>query len=74
VRDAISAARRHIPAVALVTAKFSPQGDFVSRSAGMPDIPRVILPHPVAGTGEKAMKIVADDIAGEVLWALGAAG
>ena len=46
----------------------------MARSAGMPDIPRVILPHPVAGTGEKAMKMVADDIADEVLQALGAAG
>ncbi len=74
MRDAIAAARRHIPAVALVTTKFSPQGDFVARSAGMPDIPRVTLPHPVAGTGDKAMKMVADDIADEVLKALGATG
>ena len=74
MRDAIAAARSSTPAVALVTTKFSPQGDFVARSAGMPDIPRVILPHPVAGTGEKAMKMVADDIADEVLRALGAAG
>lgn len=74
MRDAIAAARRSTPAVALVTTKFSPQGDFVARSAGMPDIPRVILPHPVAGTGEKAIKMVADDIADEVLRALGAAG
>ncbi len=74
MRDAIAAARRETPAVALVTTKFSSQGDFVARSAGMPDIPRVILPHPVAGTGEKAMKMVADDIVDEVLQALGAAG
>ena len=74
MRDAIAAARNNTPAVALVTTKFFPQGDFVARSAGMPDVPRVILPHPVAGTGEKAMKMVADDIADEVLRALGAAG
>ena len=74
MRDAIKAARRDTPAVALVTTKFSPQGDFVSRSAGMPEIPRVILPHPVAGTGEKAIMMVADDIVDVVLQALGAAG
>ncbi len=74
MRDAIAAARNRTPAVALVTSKFSPQGDFVARSAGMPDIPRVILPHPVAGTGEKAIRKVADDIADEVFGALGATG
>ena len=35
----------------LLTGKFREQGDFTARAAGMPDIPRVHLPHPVAGIG-----------------------
>ena len=70
MRDGISFARRGIPAVALVTETFWPQGDFVSRSAGMPDLPRIKLPHPVAGTGFAAMQRVADAIALDILRAL----
>lgn len=56
--------------MALVTETFWPQGDFVSRSAGMPDLPRIKLPHPVAGTGFDAMQRVADSIAIDILRAL----
>lgn len=63
-------ARRGIPAVALVTEDFWPQGDFVATSFGMPDVPRVRLPHPVAGTGTDAMRRVAGDIVGSVIAAL----
>lgn len=52
-------ARKNIPAIALVTKEFTEQGNFVARSVGMPDIPRLELPHPVAGTGEKAQSEVA---------------
>lgn len=70
MRDGVQLARRGIPAVALVTEAFWPQGDFVARSVGMPDIPRVRLPHPVASTGVKAMRAVAEDIASPILDAL----
>lgn len=48
--------------MALVTEEFWAQGDFVARSVGMPDIPRIRLPHPVAGTGGAHMAEVAGDI------------
>ena len=48
---------------ALVTDQFWPQGHFVATSNGMPDIPRVRLPHPVAGTGHAAMADVAAELA-----------
>ena len=51
----------------LVTDDFSAQGSFVARAAGMPEVPRVLLPHPVAGTGRKAMMDVARSIAPTVL-------
>ena len=71
MRDGISFARQGIPAVALVTTEFWAQGDFVARSAGMPDVPRVELPHPVAGSGHANMDEVARLIAPRivsVLW------
>ena len=66
MRDGISIARRGTPAVALVTEMFWPQGDFVAAAAGMPSIPRVQLPHPVAGSGSAAMTAEAERIAGRI--------
>jgi hypothetical protein len=71
VRDGISFARKGIPAVAIVSDAFWAQGDFVARSVGMPDIPRVRIPHPVAGTGLVAMARVAEQIADEIIRVLG---
>ncbi|MCY4532076.1 MAG: hypothetical protein OXC84_07095 [Gammaproteobacteria bacterium] len=62
MRDGINIAKSGIPSVALVTEDFWPQGDFVAQSVGMPSIPRVKLPHPVAGTGEVRMKEIADNV------------
>ncbi len=70
MRDGINLARLGIPAVALVTEDFWPQGDFIANSLGMPDIPRVRLPHPVAGTGAANLRKVAEEIAPRVLAAL----
>jgi len=70
VRDGIEVARRGRAAVALVTDTFWPQGDSVAASAGMPDIPRLRLPHPVAGSGREAMDRVANDIAARVVTVL----
>lgn len=67
MRDGIALASRGIPVVTLVTDDFSAQGSFVARAAGMPEVPRVLLPHPVAGTGREAMMEVARSIAPTVL-------
>ena len=42
-----------------ITEKFTEAGGFVARSVGMPDVPRVQLPHPVAGTGEARIAEIA---------------
>ena len=63
MRDGVSIARKGIPSVALVTDDFLDQGDFVARSVGMPDVPRVRLPHPVAGTRAESMAQVASELA-----------
>lgn len=56
-----------LPAIALVTTAFWPQGDFVAAANGMPAIPRVQLPHPVAGSGQNNMAAVAADIAPRIV-------
>ncbi len=67
MRDGIETAKRGLPTVALVTEEFWAQGDFVAGAAGMPDIPRHQLPHPVAGSGRQAMDDLADRIADELI-------
>ena len=56
--------------MALVTEEFWDQGDFVARSAGMPDVPRVQLPPPVAGSGAAAMRKLAAELAPSIVAAL----
>ena len=63
MRDGIQLALRNIPTVALVTEPFWQQGDLIALSGGMPDIPRVRLPHPVAGSSAAEMTALADRIA-----------
>ena len=70
MRDGVNFARIGIPVVALVTDEFWPQGDFVAQSLGMPDVPRVQLPHPIAGTGTQNMKAIAADFAPLIIKAL----
>ncbi len=67
MRDGINMARNGIPSVCLITEEFWPQAEFVAASVGMPDIPMVRLPHPVAGTGEARIQAIADSIADEIL-------
>lgn len=70
MRDGVNLAHRNIPAVALVSAAFWDQGNFIARSVGMPDVPRVEFPHPVAGNGVENMRRVARLIAGDIIAAL----
>ena len=72
MRDGIAIASMGIPAVALVTEKFWPQANFVARALGMSDVPRVQLPHPVAGSGPDNLARIATDIAPRVIDALSA--
>ena len=71
MRDGVNLARRGVPAVALVTTEFQTQAAFVARSLGMPDVPVVVLPHPVAGSGRANMRAVAEATVATMLEALG---
>ena len=53
--------------VALVTDHFWAQGDVISLSNGMPDVPRLRLPHPVAGTGAAAMSRLAEELVPRII-------
>ncbi|MEN9506570.1 MAG: hypothetical protein RI958_2496 [Actinomycetota bacterium] len=70
MRDGIQLARRDRAVVALVTEAFWQQGDLVALSNGMPDVPRLRLPHPVAGTGASAMAALAADLAPRLIGVL----
>ena len=67
MRDGVNIAKKGLPSIALVTDDFWAQGEFVARSVGMPTVPRVKLPHPVAGTGEMRITEVADSVAEEII-------
>jgi hypothetical protein len=45
--------------VSLVTAKFAEEAEFIARAAGMPDVPVLLLPHPIAGLAEEPMAAIA---------------
>ncbi len=51
----------------LVTEPFWPQGDLIALSNGMPDVPRLRLPHPVAGSGAEAMARLAATLAPRII-------
>ncbi len=70
MRDGIHIAQRGTPAVALVTNDFWEQGNFVATAAGMADVPRVQLPHPVASTGRTRMRQIALDVVDDIVSAL----
>ena len=53
--------------VALVTEPFWQQGDLIALSGGMPDVPRIRLPHPVAGSSAEEMAALADHIVPRLL-------
>lgn len=67
MRDGIELARRERAVVTLVTDQFWPQGELIALSNGMPDVPRLRLPHPVAGTGAEAMAALADALAARIV-------
>lgn len=63
-------ARLGTPVVALVTTEFWEQGHFVAKASGMPAVPRVALPHPIASSGRSNMRRVADEAIDEIMTAL----
>ena len=67
MRDGLSIVERGFPVVALITEDFWDQGMFVAQSLGLPGLPRVKLPHPVAGLGEAEIGVIATNVIDEIL-------
>ncbi len=67
MRDGYCIAKRGLPVIALITDDFWEQGQFMAESIGMPDLPRLQLPHPVAGTGEDRIEAIANSIVDKIL-------
>ena len=53
--------------VALVSEPFWQQGDLIAVSNGMPDVPRLRLPHPVAGSGHESMARLASTLVPRII-------
>jgi hypothetical protein len=66
-RNAVNLARAGVPVSALISEKFFQSGAFVARSVGMPDVPRVCLPHPVAGTGSARIVAIGEAAAPAII-------
>jgi len=66
-RDAVALARAGLPVCVLLSEKFWSASAFVARSVGMPDVPRVRLPHPVAGTGRMRIAEIAAAAAPQII-------
>ncbi|MFN0093560.1 MAG: hypothetical protein ACKVVT_02130 [Dehalococcoidia bacterium] len=70
MRDGVFVARQGIPAVAILTEEFVTQGEFVAKAVGMPAIPRVVIEHPVSGSGKANITRVAEEVTPRLLRAL----
>ncbi|MBB6123378.1 UGSC family (seleno)protein [Sphingobium subterraneum] len=70
VRDAVVLAQTGVPVVAMVTSTFAEEAAFVARASGLPDLPMVILPYPMAGEAPEFHKAVAANVAPQILRAL----
>lgn len=60
--------------MAVLTEEFTIQGEFVAKAVGMPAIPRVIIEHPVSGTGHANHVRVATELAPRLVAALAGSG
>jgi hypothetical protein len=69
-QDALAFAAAGFPAVALITGKFTDEAFFLARAGGIPEIPFVFLPHPVAGRPKEFHEALARAIAPAVMHAL----
>lgn len=70
VRDGVALARAGLPVAVLVTTKFREEAEFMARAGGLPDLPFIFLPHPIAGRDKAFHQRVADGISASILNAL----
>ena len=62
MHDAISAEKLGIPAAAVITDRFEATARAMASASGMPDYPFVIIPHPIAGNTDDALRAKAETV------------
>lgn len=65
--DAVNLERRGIPTVTVVTEPFTVAADTVARSLGMPDVPRVVIPHDYLSENTDAIAKKLEPLLDEIL-------
>ncbi len=65
--DAVNLERRGIPTVTVVTEPFSQAADTVARSLGMPEVPRVVVPHDYLSEDDEAIAKKLEPLLDEML-------
>ena len=65
--DAVNLERLGIPTVTMVTEPFTVAADTVARSLGMPDVPRVVIPHDYLSEDTDAIAKKLEPLLGEIL-------
>ncbi len=65
--DAVNLERLGIPTVTVVTGPFTVAADTVARSLGMPDVPRVVIPHDYLSEDTDAIAKKLDPLMEEIL-------
>ena len=70
VQDGILLARAGVPVAILVTQRFREEATFLARALGIPGVPFIFLPHPVAGREAAFHKARAQAVAPAVVSAM----
>jgi len=70
VQDGIRLARAGVPVVLMVTRRFREEAFFLARALGIPDVPFIFLPHPVAGREAEFHRALAKAVAPAVVSAM----
>ena len=65
--DAVNLERLGIPTVTVVTEPFTVAADAVARSLGMPDVPRVVVPHDYLSEDNDAIAKKVEPLLEEIL-------
>ena len=60
VQDAIELEKAGRPAVVVTTTRFEPVAATLSASFGLAELRRLVLPHPIGGTGDRTLREWAD--------------
>ena len=74
IHDAVAFERLGVPTVSLATSLYEELVTATARSEGMPDVKRVILPHPLEGVPDVDLDAIARRVVDPVVGALTTAG